>query len=293
MIRLATHAMGTRFEIVLPGEESPWLRAIGEEAVREIELWHSRLTRFQPDSDVAGLNLRRTARLDDESYELLSLCEQVHGATNGAFNIGLGAVMDGTARATAVGHSPVHLDPSSRTVTLSPGAMIDLGAVGKGFALDRASQILREHGVTNAFLHGGTSSVVALGKPDGADGWLITVGPDRHRLSLLLTDRCLAVSSPGGRPSSCPESDSAPHIIDPRTGAPSRGVDAAAVSGPLGSAAACDAWATALVVLGSRSDVMDHPPRFPRMLDGRVYTAAEGWQAVVGAANPTPNLCPC
>lgn len=293
MIRLATHAMGTRFEIVLPGEDAPRLHAVGEEAVREIELWHSRLSRFQPDSDVAGLNRRRTARLDDELYDLFSLCEQIHGETDGAFNIGLGAVMDGTSHATAVGDSPVRLDPSSRTAALSPGAMIDLGAVGKGFALDRAAQILRAHGVTSAFLHGGTSSVVALGKPDGADGWTVAVGLERHRMSLLLTDRCLAVSSSRDRPSACPDSGACSHIIDPRTGAPSRNVDTAAVSGPLGSAAACDAWATALVVLAGRSDVQDHPPSIPCMLDARVHTATEGWQAVAGTANPTPNLCTC
>jgi FAD:protein FMN transferase len=127
-----------------------------------------------------------------------------------------------------------------------PGTRIDLGGIAKGHALDQAGALLRSHGVTSALLHGGTSSVVAIGAPGapgGPDGWRVALGPGPGAATVTLRDEALSVSaaSPPGN---------AGHIVDPRTG---RGVEEArraAVVGP--SARLADAWSTAATVLGAR-----------------------------------------
>ncbi|HYD02310.1 MAG TPA: FAD:protein FMN transferase, partial [Phycisphaerales bacterium] len=113
---------------------------------------------------------------------------------------------------------------------------LDFGAIGKGWALDRAARVLREHGVTRALLHGGTSSVVTLGGP-----WRVALD---DRAAVDLTDASLGVSAPAGRTIGR-GADVRGHILDPRTGRSATTLGAA-VSGP--SAAVCDAWSTALVV---------------------------------------------
>jgi len=231
--------MGTRFEIVL-AEDSAWARAIGEEALREIEHWHGRLSRFSPDSDVSRLNRDAEALIDNDLRELMALCDGVRGASEGAFDPRVGA-----------------------------GGALDLGAVGKGFALDRAAAILLDHGVQTVLLHGGTSSVMALGAPPGAEGWHIDIRSDGEPLRIALRDQALGVSAPRGRVSASGDT----HVIDPRTGNPANHTDTAAVIAPLArfSCAGADAWSTALVVLGST------PPAFPAEFEAHVHRPGRGW----------------
>ncbi|HVU65096.1 MAG TPA: FAD:protein FMN transferase, partial [Phycisphaerales bacterium] len=171
---LATQAMGTRFEIVLHGEDEGRLRAVGEEAVRAIEHWHGRLSRFMPESDVSRLNRDSGARVGDDLRDLLDVCDEVRLASRGAF------------------------DPR-----IGPERCLDLGAVGKGWALDQAAAIVLEHGLTTALLHGGGSSVVAIGAPANAEGWPIAIRSDGEALRVLLHDQALGVSAPRGRVDAC------------------------------------------------------------------------------------------
>jgi len=243
----ATHAMGTRFELVVPGEESAALRAIGEEALREIQHWHGRLSRFLPESDVSRLNCDSGASVGGDVKGLLELCERVREESGGAF------------------------DPRT-----GPGGTLDLGAVAKGFALDRAAAILLEYGVRCAFLHGGTSSVVAIGVPPDGDGWWLALRSDGAPLRLRLRDQAMGVSAPRGRM----REDGITHIIDPRTGLPSSHTDTAAVVAPLTvltAAALCDAWSTALIVLGHR------PPALPEPFESHIHTPGRGWQSAATA----------
>lgn len=288
---LATYAMGTRFELALPdggSDDAAHLRAIGEEALREVERWHGRLSRFEPGSVITGINRDRRGRVDPETFGLLQLCERVRVQSGGAFDVTLGACMERLGFHPAVDENPetrgriagtcgtpgvdgLHLDPAEREVALSPGASLDLGAVAKGFALDLAAAVLREHGISDALLHGGTSAVVALGLPGrdgGADeGWPVVVRSDAETLTVHLRDQCLGVSAPRGR-----RSGGHSHILDPMTGLPvDSGADTAAVIGPLGTGALCDAWSTALVVLAQT------PDEWPAELVPHIHTPARGW----------------
>src|SRR5690606_14203039 len=159
-VRLATHAMGTRFEVLLDGGPEPFLRAEGEEALREVDSWHTRLSAFQSESVVSLINREaadRPVRLDADTFELLRLCARAHAASAGASHPPAGALMrawgfhPGQATGVRAGEAPVGmehvaLDERRHTVRFArPGLRLDLGAIAKGFALDRAAAIVREH----------------------------------------------------------------------------------------------------------------------------------------------------
>ncbi len=315
-VRLATHAMGARFEFVLIGEREALLRAAGEEALDEITLWHRRLSIFDRASTISAVNARAAHEpvpVDAETFELLNRCAALTERTGGAFDITIGAAMArwGFREASPIGRStapslddsvprrrdeparPLLLNPAARTIAFtSPGVAVDLGGVGKGWALDRAASLLRDRGVAHALLHGGTSSAIAIGAPPGADGWRIAVrrpdGDDASALArVFLRDAALGVSAPHGRTIRDAEGASRGHIIDPRTGEPTGGALLAAVVGP--SATDADAWSTALIVLGERPDSL--PPSYASIIlapdgEGRIQGDFHGIIDASHGSNP-------
>ncbi|MDA1305805.1 MAG: FAD:protein FMN transferase [Acidobacteria bacterium] len=234
--------MGTRFELVLPPQAG--FQAIGELVMAEIDEWHQRLSRFAPDSWVSHVNrlaADEPVRCDGDVWALLVEARSVWRDSDGAFDI-------------TKGHGDaLILDASSHTVRFGrTGMALDLGGIGKGHALDRAVHLLRAHGVTSAFLHGGTSSGYALGCDSAGQPWRVSVQPGADAPVLHLDDTAFAVSDAASQPHA--------HIVDPRSGADvdgAHGRGAVAVTGP--SARLCDAWATALVVLAdTRAESPDH-----------------------------------
>ena len=134
----------------------------------------------------------------------------------------------------------------NRTIEFArPGVSLDLGGIAKGHALDCAARVLREVGVTSALLHGGTSSILAIGAPATGNGWRVAVRGRNSDRPVELRDAALSVSDAGG-PAGARRRES--HIVDPRTGSPVPPAVHATVIGP--SARLADAWSTALVVLG-------------------------------------------
>lgn len=237
-LRLATTAMGTRFELALFGEDTATLRAAGEAALHEVEYWHARLSRFAKDSLVSHINrtaARTPVRLDSVTFSLFACAQQVMRLSDNAFDITLGR-----------GHQSILLDRATRSIAFTESDVsIDLGSIGKGFAVDRAAEILRENRVCSALLHGGTSSVIAIGAPPDAAAWHIALGSVDGADVVALRDAALSVSAPHGR-----VTDGQGHIIDPRTGEPVQQGQCAAIAGP--SATLADAWSTAMIVLGER-----------------------------------------
>jgi thiamine biosynthesis lipoprotein len=140
----------------------------------------------------------------------------------------------------------VHAD--GRVELAREGAVVDLGGIAKGFALDRMRPLLLERGIESALLEFGQSSTLAVGAPPGSGGWRLLVrGPEEDVLGLVtLTDRALSISSSfghsveiGGRRYG--------HVIDPRTGQPLTRPLQALIAAP--DATLAEALSKALLIL--------------------------------------------
>lgn len=270
-LRIARHAMATRFEFVLHGARPEALRAAAEEALDEVERIENLLSLYRPHTDIARVNARAgigPVRVAAETFRLMQRVRALTGQTEGAFDVtagplvrawgfhgGSGSEPPVAAREAAlrlVGWSHLVLDPGDCSVGIDcPGGMVDLGAVGKGYALDQAAAILREAGVCAALLHGGTSTVVAIGAPPDEPGWRVALPEDAEGgagTTLILSDESLSVSAVWGRSFSDASGQILGHVLDPRSGFPVGGAEMAAVVLP--SATESDAVSTALLVLG-------------------------------------------
>ncbi len=306
-ITLAANAMGTRFELVLLDDDTHRLRSVGELALREITDCHQRFNLFDPGSWLNSINRRagdEAVGLDDLTFQLLDICQQVHRDSDGAFDITVAPLMYATGlhnpsgpgdaaqlekARTCIGMHHMHLDPDAKTIRFAkPGMSLDLGAVAKGFAIDLAIELLQEHGVTCALLHGGTSTAGAIGSPPDQEAWRVKVRAhnatqsNESAITVHLNDSALSVSAPVGRVIES-HGKTIGHIMDPRTTAPaSCGAFAAAVGR---SACLADAWSTALLVLGNRPAAM--PKDMQAILPGQ--TVAE---PVVSTTNQSTQTKP-
>ncbi len=297
LVTLARHAMATRFEMVLHGADPVALRAAGEEALAEVERLEAQLSLYRPESEIARLNARAAiepVQVSPEVFTLLQQAQRLHAETGGAFDIGIGPLVrcwgfmgangkmptsaEVAEARTRVGMKHVQLYPQNRTVRFArSGVLLDLGAIGKGCAVDRAAAILREAGVVSALVHGGTSTVYAIGHPPDAGSWTLAVEGPKLEVSNPRSAVGYRLSTIDNQPSGCQRATAAPaptislcdnamsvsaiwgrsfeadgrtygHVIDPRTGHPVQGAWLAAVVLP--SATETDALSTALLTLG-------------------------------------------
>ncbi|MBM3876406.1 MAG: FAD:protein FMN transferase [Verrucomicrobia bacterium] len=278
-VALARNAMATRFEMILHGADESRLRAAGEEALAEIERIEAQLSFYRPTSEVSRLNAHAAdapVRVDPELFRLLRHALQLARETGGAFDLTVAPLMRAWGFTRSTGQCPdprtlaeakactgwrnVELDERESTVRFArPGVMLDLGALGKGHALGRAAEILREDGVTSALIHGGTSTACAIGSTPDGEPWKVAIerprppgtpppaGPAGLLATVPLRDESLSVSAVWGK-SFTVDARVFGHVIDPRTGEPAQGALLAAVALP--SAAETDAFSTALLTAG-------------------------------------------
>jgi thiamine biosynthesis lipoprotein len=225
LVRLAVDAMATRFELVYWGP-----RGAGEEALDEIVRLESRLSAFLAASDVSWINAHageRAVTVEPRTFALLRRCVELSGLTGGAFDMTVGPLLqvwrfagDGGAlpppelladARMRVGYQHLHLDPGASTIRFGRSGMrLDLGAAGKGYAIDAAIAVLESHGVRVALLHGGTSSVHAIGRPpDGA--WTVGV---KNETRTLRDGACSAVVT-GPRSLECDALSTALLVLGP------------------------------------------------------------------------------
>jgi FAD:protein FMN transferase len=271
MVTLSTHAMATRFELLLYGADEVRLRAAGEEALAEIERLDAQLSGYRADSEISWINRHaadQAVRVEPRLFHLLRHCAAFTRATNGAFDVTVGPLMrawhfmsDSGAVPAAdeleaarrlTGMHNVELDPEAFTVGFKQaGVRLDLGAYGKGYAIERAIDSLKENGVASALLHGGTSSTAVIGTPPAQPSWRIQLSEPLKTadqfITLDLVGEALSVSATHGKAFTA-DGRTYGHVIDPRTGQPVNRALAAAVVGQ--SASTCEVLSTALLVLG-------------------------------------------
>jgi FAD:protein FMN transferase len=279
-IRVHRGAMACRFEVTLSGEDARHVPA-ARDLLDEIDRIESALTVFRDTSDLVRLNQaagRGPAAVDEALFGLLRLCREMHARTGGAFDVTTtplsrcwgflrreGRLPSLEEIATArerVGMDKVELDERARTVRfLRPGMELNLGSIGKGYALGVVAARLRRQGVHHALVSAGGSSVVAVG--GRGQGWVVDLRSrqvTRDRLARLrLRDVSLATSGAGEQFVEVGGTRYG-HVLDPRTGSPAEGVlSATAITA---DAAAADALSTAFLVGGielARRYCAEHP----------------------------------
>jgi thiamine biosynthesis lipoprotein len=262
-VKVHRTAMACRFEVTLPSEDARHVDA-ARAALDEVDAIEDALSWFRDTSELSRVNREAAAgpvAVGPGLFALLSLCRELHAATGGAFDPAStalsrcwgfldrrgrlpteGEIAEARARS---GMDKVAVEDLARTVRFAvAGVEINLGAVGKGWALDRITATLRARGVVRALVTAGDSSHRGW----GGEGWELALRPGREELGLLrLRDAALGTSGAGEQHFEAGGRRYG-HVLDPRTGRPAEGVRSASVVAS--EAAVADALSTAFLVGG-------------------------------------------
>lgn len=229
-------AMATHFEVRIAHEERQYAAQAAQAAFDLLNSLESRLSRFRSDSDIvraSHLAPGDSMRLSEPAFACLQIAKQMDRATRSAFCPTPGAM------ATQQALPEWNLLPGELSIQCLSGRLeFDLGAIGKGFALDRMAELLRDWDCCSFLLVAGGSSILSGSPPPELDGWSCGLGENDASLRLSLTDASLSGSGLAVKGA---------HILDPRTGQPALRQLRAWVLAD--SAAESDALSTACMVL--------------------------------------------
>lgn len=226
--------MGTLFRIVLYTEDSLTAQAAAQAAFARIDSLDAMLSDYREDSELSRLSARagdgEWVKVSGELWYLLLASKQISIVSDGAFDPTIGplsklwrkAFRQGEFPDTAalraakekVGYQHLQFQETQQMARLAlPGMRLDLGGIAKGYAVDKAMKVLRQHGISIALVDGG-GDLLAAGPPPGKEGWEIAIG---EGISLPVTERAVATSGDTYRYLDW-EGRRYSHIIDPRSG---------------------------------------------------------------------------
>ena len=207
--RFSHEAMATVYEVYACHADQQYAAQAAQAAFDLVDRLERELSRFLPNSDITRINhlaAGESTRVTPTTLECLAIARHMFDLTGGAFDVSIGT-----------GLPSLELDPDeSLVLATTAGVRLDLGGIGKGYAVDLMAEVLEEWGLSAALVHGGFSSVLALDAPPGHDGWPLTLSdpgvPSRELARLSIRQTALGAS--GVRKGD--------HILDPRTGTPVR-----------------------------------------------------------------------
>jgi thiamine biosynthesis lipoprotein len=251
--RYSHEAMHTVFEVYAVHPDERYAAQAAQAAFDLTDRLERDLSRFIANSDITRINhlaAGESTRVAATTLECLVIARHVFELTGGAFDVSIGT-----------GLPSLEFDEEEFVVRATrDGVRIDLGGIGKGYAVDLMAEVLEEWELRRALVHGGFSSVLALEAPDGRDGWPLTLS-DPAAPSRVLTRLSVRQTALGA--SGLQKGD---HIVEPRSGGPVRGRRAAWVATPrpetphvwtsagegprLAATAVTDALTTAFMLLG-------------------------------------------
>jgi FAD:protein FMN transferase len=275
LINAARSLMGSYFEVRL-GSGVPGAVDLATRALDVVEALEGQLTVYNDESEVSRLNASAhlaPVEVDAGLFALLERAVAISHETGGAYDVAAGAlslawgftrgpkqVPDAEALADARSRTGSHhliFDPTRQTVAFDrPGVVINLGSIGKGHSIDRAVDVIRGHWwPTTALVHGGRSSLYALGSPpdDFGGRWRVALRdpliPDLPIGTIHLRNRGMGTSGTSYQRFEA-EGRSFGHILDPRTGEPPLESAPGSVTVLAPTAAEADALSTAFYLLG-------------------------------------------
>jgi thiamine biosynthesis lipoprotein len=260
--RFQHEAMATTFQVIILHKDGRYAEQAAQAAFDELDRLEGELSRFIENSDISRINdlvPGQPLRVGLDTFECLRLSSRLYEETNGAFDITVGALVgcyfnkDKTARTPSkeelntarrqIGLQLLQLDEGRYSVLVTGSVDIDLGGIGKGYALDKMAELLRDWSIDNALIHGGYSSVLALDGPPETKGWPVTLS---HPLDCRQTLARLCLQGGALSGSGLQKGQ---HIIDPRTARPVEGRLASWASAA--DAATADALSTAFMVMSA------------------------------------------
>jgi FAD:protein FMN transferase len=217
--RFSHEAMATVYEVYAVHGDRTYAAQAAQAAFDLLDRLERELSRFLPNSDITRINhleAGAATRVAPSTLECLVIARHMFDLTGGAFDVSIGT-----------GLTSLAFDSDECTVgATTSGVRIDLGGIGKGYAVDLMAEVLEDWGLTVALVHGGFSSVLALEPPADGGGWPLTLSDPAAPSRVLerLSVRQAALGASGVR-----QRD---HIVDPHTGDPVRARRAAWVSVP-------------------------------------------------------------
>ncbi|WP_394352403.1 FAD:protein FMN transferase [Pelagihabitans pacificus] len=265
--------MGSRFDItvVALNEELGYINI--DEAVAEITRIEKIISSWDPDSETALINKNagvKPVKVSEELFKLIERAKQISEITDGAFDISYASMdqiwkFDGSMKRmpteaeirksiARVGYRKIILNPERQTVFLrQPGMKISFGAIGKGYAADKAKELLVSKQVVAGIINA-AGDLTTWGTKASGEKWLIGIAnplsKDKIFSWLPIVESSVATSGNyekyvvfNGKKYT--------HIIDPRTGVPASGISSVSIFAK--SAELCDALATAVFIMGKES----------------------------------------
>lgn len=271
LVRHGVHAMGTVFDCTLAvtGDTAPAEKAL-QAAFQEVERVEALMSTYRESSPLSQVNARGADEAVRVPVELIDLIEQARSIselTGGKFDISFGAIgrlwkyddenpilPDPAALKAAlplVDYKSIVVDRAAHTVRLAkPGMRIGLGAIAKGYGVDRVAGILKKKGFNDFIIYGGGDLIISGKKGDRP--WRVGIQNPRDRSTyfakLSLEAGGAVVTSGDYEQFFELDGKRYHHIIDPATGYPAAGTASVTIVAP--SAARADALATGLFVLG-------------------------------------------
>jgi thiamine biosynthesis lipoprotein len=266
------YAMGTVFEIVAYSDSAERASSAIDQALDEVVRLDNVMSNFKPGSDLSRMN--RDARfhavkIPADLYKVIETSLVYSRLSEGEFDVSVGPVVDlwkvalaGGATPTdaeqaqarsCVGYQEIELIAPDQIEFHSDCMRIDLGAIGKGYAVDRAMAILASNGIERAYIDAGGSTIYGMGAPPDRDGWLVHLRDPSNRLDPQVKLINNSVSTSEQTAASTLTGDAPGHIVIPGSGEPLRTRYAVSVTAK--TATDSDALSTTLLLLGPEKGV--------------------------------------
>jgi thiamine biosynthesis lipoprotein len=261
------YIMGTVFEIAAYDRSSEHASQAIEKAFQEIVRLDDLMSNYKSDSALSHLNRSahfHAERVPSDLYAVIDQAVQFSKLSEGKFDISIAPLVnlwkaalrgEGTPSLAqqedargCVGYEKIELTPPDRISFLSSCLQLDLGAIGKGYAVDRAAEVLHSLGIRDALINAGGSTILAMGSPPDQTAWLVHLRDPSNKIDPQVMLKDGSVSTSEQTPPGLLGNDSAGHIIDPNTGMPLKTVFA--VSAVSRTATVSDALSTTLLLLG-------------------------------------------
>jgi FAD:protein FMN transferase len=278
----SVEAMGTTFVIEIYGTDKHLMQSATDQAFAELRRVDGMLSNYISGSELSRVNEcagKNAVQVSREFFDLLTACERYGRESDGTFDITVGPLMKiwgfykGSGRLPSgaevrvalddVGYQNLDVDSKNLTVRFKkPGVNLDPGGVGKGYAVDRMSAVLRKNGIDSALVSAGGSSIFGIGAPPNeARGWYIRIRDpkEQNKTAAEIYLRNNSVSTSGNYEKFFWANGKLySHIMDPRTGYPSEGMLSVSVISP--RTLDSEIWAKPYYILG-RAWTERHKPK--------------------------------